>query len=160
MITKAAHPDGKMCQVTFVLRSSSAPEPVSICGDFNQWSATTHPLINNHDGTYSATIDLPANQRFAYKYLSEKHGWFNDDAADGYECNEWGECNSILVTDLEGLPVLTPSPGKAAKKPARKLAAKGANKSARKKAVKKKAAKKKAAKKAAAKKSPPNNPAA
>jgi len=142
MISKAAHPNGKLCQVTFMLRASSAPGPISVCGDFNRWSPTSHPLLDNHDGTHSVTLDLPANKRFAYKYLSEKSGWINDDAADSYESNEWGECNSILVTDLEGLPVLSPSPGSAAKKAAKK-------KSARKKAAKK-----------AAKKKPPENPAA
>jgi nuclear transport factor 2 (NTF2) superfamily protein len=44
----------------------------------------------------SVTITLTAGRRYAFRYRKENGEWFNDDGADAFEPNEWGDVNSIV----------------------------------------------------------------
>jgi 1,4-alpha-glucan branching enzyme len=88
---------GDGVKVTFSLPLTEAPEPVSVLGDFNQWSPLTHPLKKRSNGTRSVTIELPKGERYAFKYLADGGTWFSDPSVD-HDTNEYGETNSILVT--------------------------------------------------------------
>ena len=84
-------------KVTFVLPVSETPDPVSVCGDFNEWDPLAHPLKKRANGTRSAAVEL-APGRYAFKYLSGGT-WFTDPEAHSHETNEYGETNSVLVVD-------------------------------------------------------------
>ena len=81
-------------KVSFVLPVSETPEPVSVCGDFNDWDPLRHPLKKRANGTRSASVELPPG-RYAFKYLSGGT-WFTDPEAHAFHTNEYGETNSIL----------------------------------------------------------------
>ena len=89
---------GDGVKVTFSLPLSEAPEPISVLGDFNDWSPLAHPLKKRSNGTRSVTIELPKGQRYAFKYLADGGTWFQDPTASDQTTNEYGETNSILVT--------------------------------------------------------------
>jgi 1,4-alpha-glucan branching enzyme len=82
-------------KVTFSLPLAEAPEPVSVCGDFNGWDHAAHKLVKRANGTRSVSVDL-APGRYAFKYLTTNGTWFTDPEAHGHEANEYGETNSIL----------------------------------------------------------------
>lgn len=84
-------------KVSFVLPVSETPDPVSVCGDFNDWDPLAHPLKKRANGTRSASLEL-ASGRYAFKYLSGGT-WFTDAEAHSHEVNEYGETNSILMVE-------------------------------------------------------------
>jgi 1,4-alpha-glucan branching enzyme len=88
---------GDGVKVTFALPLSEAPEPVSVLGDFNEWSPLAHPLKKRSNGTRSVTVPLPTGSRYAFKYLADGGTWFHEPTT-GHETNEYGETNSILET--------------------------------------------------------------
>lgn len=69
---------------------------LSVVGDFNGWQPGATPFERSADGELQACTTLPVGERYAFRYLAEQGGWFNDDAADAYEPNGMGEENSIL----------------------------------------------------------------
>ncbi len=154
MLTKSHHIAQDICHVTFSFQAPAKVHHVSVCGDFNSWTAGAHPLLPAGNGQFSSTIPLPSGQRFAFKYLCDHGGWHNDDAADEYAANEYGEVNSVVSTVLEAKPKSTTKSTTNA--PAKKAAAKAppAKKAAQKATPAEAPAKKAPAKKKAAKKAP------
>jgi len=70
-------------------------EGVTLVGDFNDWDPTVAPMVAAA-GRRTATVILPPGRRHAFRYLSERGQWLNDEDADAYEPNEFGVDNSIL----------------------------------------------------------------
>lgn len=145
MITKSYDPKSGHCLATFTCHPPAQAKHVSLCGDFNQWEPGAHPMKRGPEGTYSITTALPPASRFAFKYLADSGGWLNDNQADDYQQNEYGEWNSILTT-----PPAPPHSGPKktpAKKSARKTAPEKPTTATKKIPAKKAPAKKKAASK-------------
>ena len=85
--------------VTFELPGAVAAESVTICGDFNDWSETSHPLNRTDDG-FKASVELAPGQRWRFRYLLDGARWENDWAADDYIDNEFGGEDSVVdLTD-------------------------------------------------------------
>jgi 1,4-alpha-glucan branching enzyme len=93
-------PDDETVLVTFELPAAVGAHEVHVCGDFNDWSPTAHPLTRLEDGRFRITLELPAGRRWHFRYLLDGHRWENDWAADDYEPNAFGGQDSIL--DLTG----------------------------------------------------------
>jgi 1,4-alpha-glucan branching enzyme len=68
--------------VTFVL-DDTVPGPVSVVGDFNDWTPGTHVVRKRSNGTRSVSVTLPAGRPVHFRYLAEGGHWFDDPAADG-----------------------------------------------------------------------------
>lgn len=83
-------------KVTFIVPGEVGSS--AVLGDFNQWNATRNPLQKRSNGTRSASILLEPNQSYAFRYYTQDGAWFNDEAADGYEVNEHGSKNCIVIT--------------------------------------------------------------
>ena len=49
--------------VTFELPGAAAAAAVSVCGDFNDWSPTSHQLTRTDNGSFQAALELPAGRR-------------------------------------------------------------------------------------------------
>lgn len=94
MITREAKRGGKV-KVTFELPEGSADGPVSVVGDFNDWTPGATPM-QRKGGARRASVTLGGGRRYVFRYLSEDGGWFNDDGADGYEPNPFGEMNGVV----------------------------------------------------------------
>jgi 1,4-alpha-glucan branching enzyme len=85
-------------KVSFILPSDAVTGKVSVVGDFNDWDPSAHPLRARRNGTRSVAVTLPAQRRFAFRYLDEAGRWHDDDAAHDYEENGVGGVNSVLAT--------------------------------------------------------------
>src|SRR5664280_2087604 len=96
--------------VTFELPAAAAAAAVSVCGDFNDWSPTSHQLTRTDNGSFQATLELPAGRRWRFRYLLDGQRWENDWAADDYLPNGHGGDDSVVdLTDTSARP-LTPVP--------------------------------------------------
>jgi 1,4-alpha-glucan branching enzyme len=85
-------------KVSFILPGDAVTGKVSVVGDFNGWDPFAHPLRARSNGTRSAVVTLPAQRRFAFRYLDEAGRWLDDDAAQDYEQNGVGGVNSVVTT--------------------------------------------------------------
>jgi len=92
--------------VAFELPEAVSATTVSVVGDFNGWTAQTHPL-ERVDGGFRTEIALPAGDRWRFRYLLDGGRWENDWAADDYVPNGLGDDDSVVdLTDPHGLPLL------------------------------------------------------
>jgi Carbohydrate-binding module 48 (Isoamylase N-terminal domain) len=109
MMTKTRLTGGSVL-VTFELPGAAAAASVSVCGDFNDWSPTSHQLTRTDNGSFQATLELQAGRRWRFRYLLDGQRWENDWAADDYLPNGHGGDDSVVdLTDTSALP-LTPVP--------------------------------------------------
>jgi 1,4-alpha-glucan branching enzyme len=69
-------------RVTFALPVEAAKGPVSVVGDFNDWTPGKHALVKRANGTRSATVTLPPGTVARFRYLGEGGHWFDDTDAD------------------------------------------------------------------------------
>lgn len=97
MIRREPVKGGEQVKITFVLPvNGSGNGKVAVAGEFNGWDPSATVLRRRGDNR-SASVTLGAGQRYAFRYVDvATDRWFNDDEADGYERNEFGDENSIL----------------------------------------------------------------
>lgn len=70
--------------VTFAL-DDDTEGPVSVVGDFNDWTPGAHLLRRRSNGTRSVTVMLPAGERVRFRYLAAGGRWLDDPDADGHD---------------------------------------------------------------------------
>ena len=100
MLRKGYSKTGRACRVTFDLPVDVGTKKVSLCGEFNAWNPSAHPMKHRKDGRFSTTIFLPAGKSYRFRYLLDGKRWENDWSADGYVPNEFGTEDSLI--DLQG----------------------------------------------------------
>jgi 1,4-alpha-glucan branching enzyme len=83
-------------KITFAVPADLGP--VSVVGDFNEWDPAETPLKPRSNGTRSAVLRLPAGSRYRFRYLASDGYFFDDEAADAYEANGFGDTHSVLLT--------------------------------------------------------------
>jgi hypothetical protein len=76
--------------VTFTL-DDTVPGPVSVVGDFNDWTPGSHVLRKRSNGTRSVAVTLPAGE-VRFRYLADGGVWFDDPQADAHD-----SAGSLLV---------------------------------------------------------------
>lgn len=96
MLKKNYSKTGKSCRVTFKLPAEVNAETVHLCGEFNAWSHTSHPMKQLKDGSFSLTVSLEPGQSYRFRYLLDGQRWENDWEADAYEANEHGSEDSLV----------------------------------------------------------------
>ena len=96
MLKKVFNAKENNCKVTFVLPAEVQTESAYLCGDFNSWDKTTHPLKKQKDGSFKLTLTLETGRQYAFRYLLDGDRWENDWQADAYISNEFGTENSVL----------------------------------------------------------------
>lgn len=85
-------------KVTFVTKHDPEKPKVSVVGDFNEWNPAAHQMVKRANNTRSVTITLPANSRYAFRYYAADGTWFDEEAADDFEPNEFGTRNCVILT--------------------------------------------------------------
>ena len=95
---KAAGRDSGHVAVTFIVDPSVGASAACVCGDFNGWATMENDMKPTEDGGFMLAIELPAGQRFAFRYLVDGERWVNDSAADAYVPNPYGGHNSVVDT--------------------------------------------------------------
>lgn len=96
MLRKSYSKTGTSCRVTFDLPPEVHASAAALCGQFNDWNPSAHPMDLRRDGRFSTTISLPAGETYRFRYLLDGERWENDWAADGYVSNPFGEEDSLV----------------------------------------------------------------
>jgi 1,4-alpha-glucan branching enzyme len=75
-----------VCKVTFKLskQEAKAAQTVRLLGDFNNWDTQAPPMKRLKNGAFTATLDLPKDNQYQFRYLLDDKEWENDWAADQY----------------------------------------------------------------------------
>jgi 1,4-alpha-glucan branching enzyme len=87
---------GRACRVTFELQPEGHAETATVCGEFNDWNPTAHPMKRRKDGAFSVTLSLPAGQQYRFRYLLDGTQWTNDANADAYVVNPFGSEDGVI----------------------------------------------------------------
>jgi 1,4-alpha-glucan branching enzyme len=96
MLTKSYSPTGRSCRVTFELPVGLEVEAANLCGEFNEWSTTSHPLKRRKGGSSAVEVALKPGASYRFRYLLDGERWVNDDAADAYEPNPFSDEDSVV----------------------------------------------------------------
>ena len=88
---------GTSCRVTFELPAEISAKTAAVCGDFNEWDASKHPMKQRKDGSFSRTVSLKPGNEYRFRYLLDGGRWENDWAADKYVPNEYTSEDSVVV---------------------------------------------------------------
>ena len=96
MLTTTSSPKGRSCRVTFELPADLNAQSASLCGEFNEWDPSAHPLKPRKDGRLSTTVSLQAGRTYRFKYLVDDERWENEWAADRYVSNQFGTEDSVV----------------------------------------------------------------
>lgn len=96
MLKKNYTKTGQFCRVTFKVSPDVETKKIMLCGDFNDWNKKATAMKQLKDGSFSATISLPADHTYHFKYFLDSHRWENDWDADGYVINDFGSEDSLL----------------------------------------------------------------
>ena len=80
--------------VEFTLNQPQA-RSVAVAGSFNDWDGTRTPLSLDPEGTWKATVWLPAG-RYEYRFVVDGQ-WISDPGARESVQNTFGSTNSVLV---------------------------------------------------------------
>lgn len=97
MLIKNYSKSGKVCRVTFKFTNPDNSTSARIVGEFNSWSSKEHPMKKLKNGDFSATLSLQAGNSYQFRYMLDENTWVNDEKADSYIPNEYGEENSIVT---------------------------------------------------------------
>lgn len=87
-------------KVTFTLPAEAASGGSQVCvvGDFNDWDPEATPMNRLKSGAWKATLDLPVDRTYAFRYLIDGRIWENDGEADGYAPTGISPEENSLVT--------------------------------------------------------------
>lgn len=98
-ITKSFLKTRASCKVKFRLTSEEAmsASEVFLVGDFNGWSATSHPMKRHKDGSFSLDIELPLGQDCQFRYRTGDNMWLNDPEADAFVPCAYSSAENSLV---------------------------------------------------------------
>lgn len=99
MIHKTHSPLPNHVRVNFELPSCIWADRIFVVGDFNHWDKAATPLLQDRDGIWRASIDLPLGSRAEFRYLIDNH-WQTDSHADGFARSELGTDNSVVNATL------------------------------------------------------------
>lgn len=96
MIKRSYSKGGGACRVTFEVPAETNAETACLCGEFNEWDKTAHPMKRRKDGRFSLTVSLKPGQEYRFRYLLDDERWENDGDADAYVPNPFGSEDSVV----------------------------------------------------------------
>lgn len=85
------------CEVTFEYAKNGA-QKVALVGDFNDWQPVAMKKAKKRGSPFRVKVRLPKDGQYQFRYLIDKDVWVNDEAADDYCANEFGESNGVVTT--------------------------------------------------------------
>jgi 1,4-alpha-glucan branching enzyme len=99
MLKKEYTKTGRSCRVTFNLPAEVNARRACLCGEFNEWDQSSHPMKRGKDGSFSLTISLKPGRQYRYRFLLDAERWENDWAAEGYAPNALGSEDSVVTIE-------------------------------------------------------------
>ena len=100
MISKRFFKTVDNCEVSFKVEPEGA-ERVELVIESNNWVPI--PMAKLKSGAFKTRLRLPLGEQFQFRYRVNGDQWINDEAADDYVANEYGEQNSVVDTTRETL---------------------------------------------------------
>jgi 1,4-alpha-glucan branching enzyme len=97
MLRKSYSKTGKICRVTFKYNNPENAETAALAGKFNSWSLQESTMKKLKNGSFSVTLSLQAGNSYPFRYVLNGNTWVNDEEANSYLPNEYGEENSVVV---------------------------------------------------------------
>lgn len=97
MLIKNYSKSGKICRVTFKCRNAESCKSAIVVGEFNDWSFKKNFMKKLKDGSFSVTLSLQAGNSYQFRYVLDGDTWVNEEAADNYVPNQYGEENSVIT---------------------------------------------------------------
>ncbi len=83
--------------ISFTYTAERKLESVTLAGDFNAWSPTSHPMAyDSTRGYWQISLPLKAG-KYRYKFVLNGEIWLADPQAELFEIDPYGGKNSILV---------------------------------------------------------------
>ena len=76
-------------KITFALPQDQPAGPVSVVGDFNDWTPGAHTLVKRSNGTRSVKVPVAPGSTYSFRYLGEGGVWFDDPEQDA---RDLGNC--------------------------------------------------------------------
>ena len=98
MLKRKAVRGTNQLKVTFALHEDDPRLPAAVVGEFNSWNPEENPMRPRSNGTWSAVVTLDRDRHYRFRYRSDAGEWFNEDAADGYEHNEFDSTDCVVAT--------------------------------------------------------------
>jgi 1,4-alpha-glucan branching enzyme len=96
MLKKTYSDTSQACQVTFELPAEVTAQTACLCGEFDGWDPSAHPMERQADGSFALTLALEPGRAYRFRYLLDGTRWENDWAADGYVPNPFGSDDSLI----------------------------------------------------------------
>jgi 1,4-alpha-glucan branching enzyme len=87
---------GRVCRATFAVMPEGNVQTVALCGEFNGWDPTAHPMKRQKDGRFALTLSLATGQSYRFRYLLDGTRWENDPRADASVPNPFGSEDSVI----------------------------------------------------------------
>ncbi len=81
--------------VVFELTGVEA-DNIAVAGEFNGWALEANQMKLRKDGSWAATIRLPKNEKFEFRYVVDGKTWMIDEDADALVPNPFGGSNSVV----------------------------------------------------------------
>lgn len=70
---------------------------VSVCGDFNGWSASSNPLSRDESGIWKCSMKSLSPGKYEYKFVIDHERWIEDPSNGLKTSDGYGGLNSVLV---------------------------------------------------------------
>ena len=80
-------PKANQARIQLVLPDTVHDGPVSVVGNFNDWTPGRHKLVRRSNGTRSVTLTVEAGQELHFRYLGSGGRWFDEPEADMIDHN-------------------------------------------------------------------------
>ena len=74
-------PDGSQTKIQLVLPDDIHDGPISVVGNFNDWTPGRHRLVRRSNGTRSVTLTVVPGQELVFRYLGSGGWWFDEPEA-------------------------------------------------------------------------------
>jgi hypothetical protein len=89
--------DLETVDVAFALPGFETAKSVALCGEFNDWSPTRHPLVLRN-GIWTIVVPLEPDRDYRYRFLVNGVDWVNDPFTQRRVANDLGTEDCILHT--------------------------------------------------------------
>lgn len=88
-----------VCNVTFSIDAKVGKKykSASVVGDFNNWEQKKNEMKQLKTGKFKATIQLPCDHEYQFRYILDGTTWENDNAADKYVVTSFGDSDNCVI---------------------------------------------------------------
>lgn len=97
MLKKRFFKTNDECEVTFEYTDGDA-QTAELVADFNDWQPLAMKKAKKNGSPFRLKVRLPKEGEYQFRYRLDRSNWVNDEDADAYWTNEFGESNSVVNT--------------------------------------------------------------